>query len=120
MPPRPPVVVPLPPRRRPARADAAEAESGQRALLRVRADIVDRLVNEAGEVAIARARIDGELRALKGNLLELTGSVIRLRAQVREIEIQGESQIQSRRPVAAKARKASIRWNSTATRASRS
>jgi chemosensory pili system protein ChpA (sensor histidine kinase/response regulator) len=53
------------------------------------------LVNEAGEVAITRARIDGELRALKANLLELTSSVIRLRAQVREIEIQGESQIQS-------------------------
>ena len=52
-------------------------------------------MNEAGEVAITRARIDGELRALKANLLELTTSVIRLRAQVREIEIQGESQIQS-------------------------
>ena len=36
------------------------------------------------------------LRALKANLLELTGSVIRLRTQVREIEIQAESQIQSR------------------------
>jgi len=65
-------------------------------MLRVRADTIDRLVNEAGEVAIARARIDGELRALKANLLELTGSVIRLRSQVREIEIQAESQIQSR------------------------
>jgi chemosensory pili system protein ChpA (sensor histidine kinase/response regulator) len=62
----------------------------------VRADLIDRLVNEAGEVAIARARAEGELRALKGNLLELTSSVIRLRSQVREIEIQAESQIQSR------------------------
>ena len=65
-------------------------------MLRVRADMIDRLVNEAGEVAIARARVEGELRSLKANLLELTGSVIRLRTQVREIEIQGESQIQSR------------------------
>ena len=64
--------------------------------MRVRADIIDRLVNEAGEVSITRARVDGELRALKANLLELTSSVIRLRAQVREIEIQGETQIQSR------------------------
>ena len=96
-----PIVVPLAPRApsvaaAPAPGDLVETESGQRALLRVRADIIDRLVNEAGEVAITRARIDGELRALKSNLLELTGSVIRLRAQVREIEIQGESQIQSR------------------------
>ena len=77
-------------------APVAEAETGQRAQLRVRADMIDRLVNEAGEVAIARARVEGELRSLKTNLLELTSSVIRLRSQVREIEIQGESQIQSR------------------------
>ncbi|MBS0320733.1 MAG: Hpt domain-containing protein [Proteobacteria bacterium] len=72
------------------------AEAGAHAMLRVRADTVDKLVNEAGEVAIARARVEGELRTLKANLLELTGSVIRLRTQVREIEIQAESQIQSR------------------------
>jgi len=79
-----------------AGADAVDAEAGARAMLRVRADIIDRLVNEAGEVSIARARIESELRSLKTNLLELTGSVIRLRTQVREIEIQAESQIQSR------------------------
>jgi chemosensory pili system protein ChpA (sensor histidine kinase/response regulator) len=83
-----------------AEAEAAataptEAEAAQRAMLRVRADLIDRLVNEAGEVAISRARVEGELRSLKGNLLELTNSVIRLRSQVREIEIQAESQIQS-------------------------
>jgi chemosensory pili system protein ChpA (sensor histidine kinase/response regulator) len=72
-----------------------ELETGTRAQLRVRADVIDRLVNEAGEVAIARARVEGELRSLKANLLELTNSVIRLRAQMREIEIQAESQIQS-------------------------
>ncbi|MEO6927622.1 MAG: Hpt domain-containing protein, partial [Casimicrobiaceae bacterium] len=85
------VARPLPPR-----AEALEPEAGARSMLRVRADTVDRLVNEAGEVAIARARVEGELRMLKANLLELTGSVIRLRSQVREIEIQAESQIQSR------------------------
>jgi len=77
-------------------AEAADVETGARAMLRVRADIIDRLVNEAGEVAITRARIESELRALKANLLELTGSVVRLRTQVREIEIHAESQIQSR------------------------
>ncbi len=81
------------PRRR--ASDRMEGEGG-RAMLRVRADIVDQLVNEAGEVAIARARVEGELRALKTNLLELTSSVIRLRSQVREIELQAETQIQSR------------------------
>ncbi len=77
-------------------AATAESDSGQKAMLRVRADTIDRLVNEAGEVAISRARIEGELRSLKSNLLELTASVIRMRSQVREIEIQADSQIQSR------------------------
>ena len=67
-----------------------------RATLRVRADLVDRLVNEAGELSIARARIEGEMRSLKGSLLDLTENVIRLRRQLREIEIQSESQMQSR------------------------
>ncbi|MBU3695712.1 Hpt domain-containing protein [Dechloromonas sp.] len=77
----------------------AEAESdaaGQRATLRVRADLIDRLVNEAGELSIARARIEGEMRSLKSSLLDLTENVIRLRRQLREIEIQAETQIQAR------------------------
>ena len=56
----------------PAHTEAVpELETGTRAQLRVRADVIDRLVNEAGEVAIARARVEGELRSLKANLLEL-------------------------------------------------
>ena len=103
VPPAAPAVVPAPavtaavaPAPNAPRAEAIpEVETGARAQLRVRADTIDRLVNEAGEVAIARARVEGELRALKANLLELTSNVIRLRTQMREIEIQAESQIQS-------------------------
>jgi chemosensory pili system protein ChpA (sensor histidine kinase/response regulator) len=74
-----------------------KVETGaQRATLRVRADLIDRLVNEAGELSIARARIEGEMRSLKGSLLDLTENVIRLRRQLREIEIQAEGQIQAR------------------------
>lgn len=69
---------------------------GQRAMLRVRADLIDRLVNDAGELSIARARIEGEMRSLKTSLLDLTENVIRLRRQLREIEIQAEGQIQAR------------------------
>ncbi len=79
------------------RASENEAESSaQFATLRVRADLIDRLVNEAGELSIARARIEGEMRSLKTSLLDLTENVIRLRRQLREIEIQAESQMQSR------------------------
>ncbi|MCL2297886.1 MAG: Hpt domain-containing protein [Proteobacteria bacterium] len=68
------------------------SEEGQ---LRISAAKIDRLVNEAGEIIIARTRAEGELRGLKSDLLELTNSVIRLRNHVRVIEIEAESQIQA-------------------------
>lgn len=73
---------------------APEAEGAH--LLRVRADLVDRFVNDAGEIGIARLRIDGELRNLRTSLRDLTDNVIRLRGQLRELEIQAESQMQAR------------------------
>ncbi len=66
------------------------------AFLRVRSDAIEQLADESGEISIHRARIEAEMRGLKGGLLDLTASVVRLRGQLREIEIQGESQIQSR------------------------
>ncbi|HJW03967.1 MAG TPA: response regulator [Azospira sp.] len=86
--------------RRRAKAPEGEVEpdvtGAARATLRVRADLMDRLVNEAGELSIARARIEGEMRSLKESLLDLTENVIRLRRQLREVEIQAETQIQAR------------------------
>lgn len=79
-----------------AALDIGTERTNQAGLLRVRADIVDRLVNEAGEVSVTRSRIETELRNLKGGLIELTDSVQRLRRQVREIEIQAEGQMQAR------------------------
>ena len=80
---RPAVVVP---------AETAQA----RAMLRVRADLLEKLVNQAGEVAIARSRIESEMRTLKQALSDLTENVSRLRHQLREIEIQAETQMQAR------------------------
>src|ERR1019366_1913904 len=65
-------------------------------MLRVRSDVLDRLVNEAGEISVARSRMETEMRVLKEGLLELTTSVMRLRQQLREVEIQAESQMQAR------------------------
>ncbi len=76
----------------PAAAPAANASP----LVRVRADILDKLVNDAGEVSIARSRLDNELTGLRQSLADLTENVNRLRTQLREIEIQAESQIQAR------------------------
>jgi chemosensory pili system protein ChpA (sensor histidine kinase/response regulator) len=68
----------------------------QAALLRVRSDTVDRLVNEAGEVSVARSRAELELQNFKGGVHDLTESVNRLRKQLREIEIHAEGQMQAR------------------------
>jgi chemosensory pili system protein ChpA (sensor histidine kinase/response regulator) len=93
-----PSAAPAPEKAEQKPATQAEQELAQasRAMLRVRADLIDRLVNEAGEVSIARSRIEGDLRAIKGALFEFTENVNRMRAQLRDIEIQAESQMQSR------------------------
>ena len=96
-------IVATPAMHAPAKAEAAHAPTfvpSPQVHLRVRANLVDQLVNEAGEVAIARGRIEGELLALKTSLLELTENVIRLRKQLREVEIQAESQMQSQQALA--------------------
>lgn len=63
--------------------------------LRVRADWVDRMVNQAGEVAIARSRIESEVFGFKRQVNELTEALTRLRGHIREVEIQAESQMQA-------------------------
>ncbi|CAG0962330.1 type IV pili sensor histidine kinase and response regulator,chpA; chemosensory pili system protein ChpA (sensor histidine kinase/response regulator) [Methylophilaceae bacterium] len=64
--------------------------------LRLRADVLDRLINEAGEISIARSRMEREMQAFKHFSLDLTESVFRLRNYLRELEIETESQMQSR------------------------
>ncbi|WP_432259438.1 Hpt domain-containing protein [Cupriavidus sp. TMH.W2] len=84
------VMVPMPPA-----TPLAPAEP-QRALVRVQARALDTLINEAGEVGATRARLDSELDAMRTYLGELNDNVARLRGQLREIEIQAESQMASR------------------------
>ena len=66
------------------------------AMVRVRSELLDRLVNRAGEVTITRSRLEAEVRQLRASLADLTGNLDRLRAQLRDIELQAESQMQSR------------------------
>ncbi len=68
--------------------------------VRVRSQLLDRLVNQAGEVMITRSRLEAELGQLRGSMGELTGNLDRLRAQLRDIEVQSESQMQSRMALA--------------------
>jgi chemosensory pili system protein ChpA (sensor histidine kinase/response regulator) len=64
--------------------------------IRVRSQLMDRMVNQAGEVMITRSRLEARLGQLHGSLDELTGNLDRLRRQLRDLELQSESQMQSR------------------------
>ncbi len=64
--------------------------------VRVRSQLLDRLVNQAGEVMISRARMEARLTQLRSSLGDLTGNLDRLRHQLRDVELQSESQMQSR------------------------
>ncbi|MES2362680.1 MAG: Hpt domain-containing protein [Pseudomonadota bacterium] len=66
------------------------------ASIRVRSQLLDRMVNQAGEVMITRSRLEVELGQLRGSLSDMTGNLNRLRQQLRDIELQAESQMQSR------------------------
>ena len=66
------------------------------AAVRVRAPLLDRMVNQAGEVSITRTRIEAEVGLIKASLGDLTENLERLRQQLRELELQGESQMSSR------------------------
>ena len=64
--------------------------------VRVRSQLLDRLVNQAGEVMISRSRLESRVGQLRSSLVDLTGNLEKLRAQLRDIELQSESQMQSR------------------------
>ncbi|TNF58280.1 MAG: hybrid sensor histidine kinase/response regulator, partial [Burkholderiales bacterium] len=66
------------------------------AAVRVRPELLDRLMNQTGEVMITRSRMENELVTLRGSLKDLTGNLERLRQQLRDIELQAETQMQSR------------------------
>ncbi|HWQ94494.1 MAG TPA: Hpt domain-containing protein [Gammaproteobacteria bacterium] len=61
--------------------------------IRVRADLLDNMVNFAGEISISRSRLEQQIGSFKYNLSEMDQVVARLRAQLRKLEIETEAQI---------------------------
>jgi chemosensory pili system protein ChpA (sensor histidine kinase/response regulator) len=80
----------------PAADKGGAVRASASALVRVRTALLDRLVNEAGEISITRARIETDVRQLQRALSDLTESLERMRRELRDIELQAESQIASR------------------------
>ncbi|MGQ0383289.1 MAG: Hpt domain-containing protein [Gammaproteobacteria bacterium] len=81
--PEAPAAAPGPPVREADRADVA----------RVDADLLDNMLNAAGEVSIYRSRLEQQVSSVEFNLAELGRVVQRLKDQLRKLEIETEAQI---------------------------
>ena len=65
-------------------------------MIRVRSDLLDSLVNYAGEVSIYRSRLEQQVTTFRFNLVEFETTVSRLREQLRKLEMETEAQIIAR------------------------
>lgn len=88
-----PLSAPLPVEGSPDEDPLARPQQEQ---VRVRADLLDRLVNHAGEVAIYRSRLEQQLGAFRGAMGELERTNARLRDQLRRLDLETEAQIVAR------------------------
>ncbi|MDE2431962.1 MAG: Hpt domain-containing protein [Burkholderiales bacterium] len=73
-----------------------DAQQGAQGVVRVRPQLLDRLVNHAGEVSITRTRLAAQVGQIRGSLNDLTDNLDRLRQQLRDIEFQAETQLATR------------------------
>jgi chemosensory pili system protein ChpA (sensor histidine kinase/response regulator) len=65
-------------------------------MARVDADLLDTMLNNAGEVSIFRARLDQQVNSIDFNLAELARTVTRLKEQLRGLEMETEAQVLNR------------------------
>ncbi len=89
----PPEAVRPQPAAEPATPTAASATRTPQEQVRVRADLLDNLVNFAGEISIYRARLEQQWSLLKFNLAEFEQTTRRLREQLRKMELETEAQV---------------------------
>ena len=82
------------PRRPPPQEEPKPASGTER--VRVASEALDHMVNNAGEVSIYRARLEQLNSSFSFNLGELGQTTDRLRAQLRDLELETEAQILSR------------------------
>jgi chemosensory pili system protein ChpA (sensor histidine kinase/response regulator) len=80
----------------PDRPAAAAEDTAPGAQIRVAADLMDKLVNYAGEVSIYRSRLEQQIGAVRHNLKDVDSTVQRLKEQLRKMDIEAEAQMMSR------------------------
>lgn len=84
--------------------EAEEDEAAEQAVIpqirhemaRVRADLLESSINNAGELSIYRSRVEQQLVNMNMNLTELDRTVQRVHSQLRELDIETEAQILSK------------------------
>ncbi|MDP3857980.1 MAG: Hpt domain-containing protein [Stagnimonas sp.] len=74
----------------------ASQSAVRRELARVSVEALDAMLNEAGEISIYRSRLEQQNAALQAQLGEMTQTVVRLREQLRMLDIETEAQIVAR------------------------
>jgi len=79
----------------PAVVDAGE-DGGSQQQIRVAAELMDALVNYAGEISIYRARLEQQLGTVRFNLKEVEQTIGRLKEQLRKMDGESEAQMLSR------------------------
>ncbi|HTL49176.1 MAG TPA: Hpt domain-containing protein [Steroidobacteraceae bacterium] len=77
----------------PAGPPTRDASADRGEVARVDADLLDNMLNVAGEVSIYRARLEQQVSSIDFNLAELGRVVQRLKDQLRKLEIETEAQI---------------------------
>ncbi len=63
--------------------------------IRVRASLIDKLTNLAGELSISRAQMEQQQGGFKNNMLEMERTIVRLQELLRRVEIETETQMNS-------------------------
>jgi chemosensory pili system protein ChpA (sensor histidine kinase/response regulator) len=71
-------------------------DSGSQQQIRVAAELMDTLVNYAGEISIYRARLEQQLGTVRFNLKEVEQTIGRLKEQLRKMDGESEAQMLSR------------------------
>ncbi len=84
---------PTGPQAKPTAGTSALGRGLSQELIRVPSELLDNLVNNAGEVNIYHARLGQQISAFSYNLSELEQTVVRLRNQLRNLELETEAQI---------------------------
>lgn len=74
-------------------SEQPEKPASAQDVIRVRSELLDNLVNNAGEVNIYHSRLGQQVATFGFNLQELERTVVRLRDQLRKMEIETEAQI---------------------------